>query len=126
MSNPYKPTDPTHASQAAASLTSLPTLEDTKAQMLAMIEQVGHQISAMAPSVSFTWRHEESRGGCMPPYEQSEGQVILLPSLRFGCADPRTELEAGLRHRLSGCPWDRSNNRHRVPRRAEFSRCPVL
>jgi len=80
VSNPYKPTDPGQASQAAASLTQLPTLEDTKAQLTAAIEQVGQQISALAPGIAFTWRHEESRVGCRPPYEQSEGQVILLPS----------------------------------------------
>lgn len=80
VSNPYQPTDPTRASQAAAALTSLPTLEDTKAQMAAVIEQVGQQISAIAPVVTFTWRHEEGRAGCSPPYEQSDGKEILMPS----------------------------------------------
>ena len=80
VSNPYKPTEPGQASQAAASLTALPTLEDTKAQLTGAIEQIGQQISALAPGVSFAWRHEESRVGCRPPYEQSEGQVIMLPS----------------------------------------------
>lgn len=80
MSNPYTPTDPTQAGQAAAFLLSLPTLEDTKAQLLAAIERVGQQISALTPTVAFVWRHEESRVGCRPPYEQSEGQVIMLPS----------------------------------------------
>lgn len=78
VSNPDKPTDATQAGRAAASLTSLPTLEDTKAQMMSTIEQVGRQISAIAPAVAFTWRHEESRGGCSPPYEQSDGNLILL------------------------------------------------
>jgi hypothetical protein len=78
MNNPYQPTDPTHASQAATSLQSLPTLEDTKTQMTSTIEQVGQQISAIAPTVTFTWRLDESRAGCSPPYEQSEGQEILL------------------------------------------------
>ncbi|WP_161976562.1 LppA family lipoprotein [Mycolicibacterium sp. CH28] len=80
MSKPYQPTDPTHANQAAAALTSLPTLEDTKAQLTAIIEQVGQRISAIAPGVVFTWRREESRGGCTPPYEQSDGNEILLAS----------------------------------------------
>lgn len=78
VSNPYQPTDPTRASEAAKSLTSLPTLEDTRAQMVALIEHVGQQISAIAPAVRFEWRQEESRGGCMAPYEQSEGNEILL------------------------------------------------
>jgi hypothetical protein len=80
VSNPYQPTDPTQASQAASSLTSLPTLEDTKSQLVAAIEHVGQQISTIAPTMAFTWRHGESRVGCRRPYEQSEGQVILLPS----------------------------------------------
>ncbi|MBB3602623.1 hypothetical protein FHT40_002256 [Mycolicibacterium sp. BK556] len=80
VSNPYQPTDPTRASQAAQSLTSLPSLEDTKTALKAVIEQVGQQISAIAPTVAFTWRREESRGGCSPPYEQSGGNEILMPS----------------------------------------------
>jgi hypothetical protein len=78
VKNPYQPTDPTQASQAATSLESLPSLEDTQAQMTSTIEHVGQQISAIAPTVTFTWRREESRGGCPPPYEQSDGQEILL------------------------------------------------
>jgi hypothetical protein len=78
VSNPYKPTDPTPARQAAASLTSLPTLEDTRAQLISTIETVGQQISAVAPGTKFEWRLDEGRVGCNPPYEQSEGQEILL------------------------------------------------
>jgi Lipoprotein confined to pathogenic Mycobacterium len=78
VSNPYQPTDPTDATQAAAALTALPTLEDTKAQMTAAIERVGQQISAAVPAVKFTWRLDEGRVGCNPPYEQSQGQEILL------------------------------------------------
>jgi Lipoprotein confined to pathogenic Mycobacterium len=78
MSNPYQPTDPTEARQAATRLQSLPSLEDTKAQMTAAIERVGQQISTIAPTVSFAWRLEESSGGCTPPYEKSDGQEILL------------------------------------------------
>ena len=66
VKNPYQPTDPTQASQAATSLNSLPSLEDTQAQMTSTIEHVGQQISAIAPTVTFTWRREESRGGCQP------------------------------------------------------------
>ncbi len=79
VSNPYRPTDPTHASQAAASLQSLPSLEDTKNQLTAAIATVGQQISAIAPTVAWAWRDDESRSsGCPPPYEQSGGQEILL------------------------------------------------
>ncbi|GAY13293.1 LppA family lipoprotein [Mycobacterium sp. shizuoka-1] len=78
MSNPYQPTDPTQATRAAAELTSLPSLEDTKSSMIAVIEDVGQQISVAVPAVRFTWRLDEGRVGCTPPYEQSQGQEILL------------------------------------------------
>jgi Lipoprotein confined to pathogenic Mycobacterium len=78
VNNPHQPTDPTQASAAATALTSLPTLEDTKTELTSTIESVGQQISAVAPMVRFTWRLDESRGGCRPPYEQSQGQEILL------------------------------------------------
>ncbi|CAN5315780.1 hypothetical protein BH09ACT8_BH09ACT8_52400 [soil metagenome] len=78
MNNPYQPTDPTQAGQAAASLQSLPTLEDTQAQVTSAIERAGQQISAAVPTVVWAWRREPSRGGCTPPYEQSDGEEILL------------------------------------------------
>jgi Lipoprotein confined to pathogenic Mycobacterium len=78
VNDPHQPTDPTQAGRAATELASLPTLEDTKTQVTSAIEQVGQQISAIAPTVKFTWRLDESRGGCRSPYEQSQGQEILL------------------------------------------------
>ncbi|MCV7224533.1 LppA family lipoprotein [Mycolicibacterium komossense] len=80
MGNPYKPTDPTQASQAAASLTSMPTLEDTESQMRSTIEQVGQQISAINPAIKWAWTREDTRVGCNPPYEQSDGQEIVMGS----------------------------------------------
>lgn len=76
--DPYQPSDPGEASQAATALGSLPTLEDTRTLLMSTIEDVGKRISGAAPTVTWTWRREESRGGCLPPYEQSEGQQILL------------------------------------------------
>ncbi|MCV7357389.1 hypothetical protein H7K04_18315 [Mycolicibacterium fluoranthenivorans] len=32
----------------------------------------------MAPEVLFEWRREDSRSGCNPPYEQSDGEQVLL------------------------------------------------
>jgi len=80
MNSPYRPTDPSHASQAATALHSLPALEDTQAQLTSTIEHVGQQISAIAPNVRFAWRRESHSVGCNPPYEQSEGRAILMPS----------------------------------------------
>jgi hypothetical protein len=78
MNNPYQPTDPTRASQAATSLQSLPTLEDTLTQVTSTIERAGQQISAVVPTMVFAWHRDPSRAGCSPPYEQSDGQEILL------------------------------------------------
>lgn len=78
--NPHQPTDPADATKAAGQLTSLPSLEDTRAQLAATIERVGQQISAIAVGVTWSWRREDSRGGCSAPFEQSNGQEILLAS----------------------------------------------
>ncbi|MGH3642243.1 MAG: LppA family lipoprotein, partial [Mycobacterium sp.] len=78
MNDPHQPTDPTQASQAAVALTSLPSLEDTEAVMKSAIEQLGGQIATLAPTVAWEWRREASRGGCNPPYEQTDGEQILL------------------------------------------------
>jgi len=78
MSNPYKPTDSAEAGRAATSLTSLPPLEDTKTQVEAAIVNLGKQITTLVPTLQWDWVREDSRGGCQPPYEQSDGEVILL------------------------------------------------
>ena len=78
VSSPDKPADPGQTSAAAPDLTSLPTLEDTQAQITSTIERVGQQISAIAPAVTWAWRREASRGGCRPPFEQSDGREVLL------------------------------------------------
>lgn len=78
VKNPYEPTEPGKAAQAAETLTTLPSLEDTRAQLETAIEALGHQISLIAPEVSFHWRREDSRGNCMAPFEQTGGEVILL------------------------------------------------
>jgi len=78
--NPYQPTEPADAAKAVEQLKSLPTLEDTRAKLVTTIEKVGQQISVVAVEVTWSWRREESRGGCMAPFEQSQGQEILLNS----------------------------------------------
>lgn len=78
VSNPYKPTDAGHASQAADALKTLPSLEETRTQVESAIEKLGQQITAIAPSVTWEWRREDSRTGCKPPYEQSDGAEVLL------------------------------------------------
>lgn len=78
VTNPYKPTDAGHASQAADALKTLPSLEETHTQVQSAIEKLGQQITAIAPSVTWEWRRTDSRAGCKPPYEQTDGQLILL------------------------------------------------
>jgi hypothetical protein len=76
--NPYQPTDPGEAAKAAKSLDDLPSLEDTEAELTSVIEQLGHDASTIVPTLTWRWLDEPSRGGCSPPYEQSEGELILL------------------------------------------------
>ena len=78
VTDPYKPTDTGQASQAADTLKSLPSLEDTHTEVEFALVKLGKQITTMVPSVTWEWRREDSRGGCNPPYEQSDGELILL------------------------------------------------
>ncbi|MGB2920013.1 MAG: LppA family lipoprotein [Mycobacterium sp.] len=78
MDNPYQPTDPTDAGKAATTLTNLPSLEETQSQLEAAITQLGRRLTEIAPGMSWEWRREDSRGNCLPPFEQSDGEEVLL------------------------------------------------
>jgi hypothetical protein len=78
--DPYQPTDPGEAAKAAKSLDDLPSLEDTEAELTSVIEQLGHDASTIVPTLSWYWHREPSHGGCLPPYEQSEGELTRMPS----------------------------------------------
>ncbi|SLG77889.1 lipoprotein LppV [Mycobacteroides abscessus subsp. massiliense] len=80
METPYKPTDPTDATKAAVNLAALPSLEETHTQLTSLIEEIGAQATAIAPELTWKWNREPSRGGCNPPYEQSQGELILMPN----------------------------------------------
>ena len=79
MTNPHQPTGPSEATKAAANLKSLPSLEDTETQLHATIEQVGAKARSIDPTLTWRWLDEPSRAGCNPPYEKSEGELILMP-----------------------------------------------
>lgn len=78
VNDPYEPTAPGEASKAAETLAALPPLEDTQAQLETAIVDLGHQISMLAPDVHFEWRREDSRGNCTAPFEQTDGERIIL------------------------------------------------
>lgn len=78
MTDPYHPTSPADSAQAAETLKTLPSLEYTEAQVHATIEHIGAQATAISPSLNWYWHREPSRGGCLPPYEQSGGEEILM------------------------------------------------
>ncbi|MCV7258542.1 LppA family lipoprotein [Mycobacterium shimoidei] len=80
MKNPYQPTDPAEAANATARLKMMPSLEETEAQLKETIEQIGAKASSLVPSLVWTWHREPSRAGCTPPYEQSDGQLVLMPN----------------------------------------------
>ncbi|MGE2833891.1 LppA family lipoprotein [Mycobacterium sp. SMC-4] len=79
ITDPYQPTAPDDAAKAADTLTTLPSLEDTRTQVEAAIVTLGQQITAIAPTANWEWQREYSRAGCLPPFEQSDGEVILMP-----------------------------------------------
>lgn len=78
MTDRYNPTTPDQATQATENLKTLPSLEDTEAQVRAIIEQIGARVSAIAPSLTWRWHHEPSQGNCSPPFDKSHGQIILM------------------------------------------------
>lgn len=79
MKDPYMPTDSGDAAKAAATLNTLPSLEDTQTQLKTTIEQIAAAATAIVPTLAWHWLDEPSHGGCSPPYEQSDGELVLMP-----------------------------------------------
>lgn len=79
VSNPYEPTPPDESAKALEVLKTLPSLEDTKAQLHETIESIKDSIETLIPKV--TWREFDkgSKAGCFKPYDQSDGQSVYLP-----------------------------------------------
>ncbi|MEB3032993.1 LppA family lipoprotein [[Mycobacterium] nativiensis] len=79
MSQPYEPTPPSVAAEAADVLRSLPSLEDTQAQVQAAMNEITAAAGQLISSVRWETLHEGSGGNCERPYEQTAGKRYFLP-----------------------------------------------
>lgn len=76
---PYEPTPPSVAAEALEVLRSLPSFEDTQAQVRAAMKEITAAASQLIPSVVWEHPHEGSGDTCEQPYEQSGGRSYFLP-----------------------------------------------
>jgi hypothetical protein len=79
MKQPYEPTAPTVAAKASETLRSLPSFEDTQAQVQAAITQITATASQLIPAITWETPHEGSGDNCERPYEQTDGKRYFLP-----------------------------------------------
>ncbi|MGV0625698.1 LppA family lipoprotein [Mycolicibacter minnesotensis] len=81
MYQPYEPTSPSVAAEALEVLKSLPSFEDTQAQVQAAMDEITAAASRIIPSAHWETPHEGSGLGCERPYERSGGNDYFLPML---------------------------------------------
>jgi len=79
VSQPYEPTSPSVAAEALDALMSLPSLEDTRTQVQAVIDEITAAASRLIPAARWESPHEGSGGNCERPYEQTGGRRYFLP-----------------------------------------------
>jgi hypothetical protein len=79
VTGPYDHTPPSVAAKALEVLKSLPSLQDTQAQVQAAIDEIKTAASTLIPSITWETPHEGSGLGCLRPYEQTDGRGYLLP-----------------------------------------------
>lgn len=79
MSQPYEPTPPGAAAEALEVVKSLPSFEDTQAQVQAAMTEITSAASQLIPSIVWETPHEGSGIGCERPYEQTGGRGYFLP-----------------------------------------------
>lgn len=79
VSQPYEPTPPTDSAKALGVLKSLPSLEETQAQVQAAITQITATATQLIPTIKWETPQEGSGLSCQRPYEQTDGKGYLLP-----------------------------------------------
>ncbi len=80
--NVYEPnpaTPSTKATEAARQLDTLPTLEETKAQLQAAVAEIKGAADRVKPGLQWQSLHGESNDYCQAPYEKSDGERLFLP-----------------------------------------------
>ena len=76
---PYPATPSTEAARALNELKTLPSYEDTMAEVQAAIDEIVATTSKIAPTITWETPEEGSSGNCEAPYEQTDGQRYFLP-----------------------------------------------
>ncbi|BBY02351.1 hypothetical protein MSEO_28500 [Mycobacterium seoulense] len=79
VSQPYAPTPPNDAAKALQVLKSLPSFEDTQAQVQAAMNEITAAASQVVPSITWETPQEGSGDICERPYEQTDGKRYFLP-----------------------------------------------
>lgn len=79
VKQPCEPTPPTEAAKALQVLKSLPTFEDTKAQVQAAMNEITAAASTLIPAITWETLDEGSGDNCERPYEQTDGKRYFLP-----------------------------------------------
>lgn len=79
VKQPYEPTPPSDATKALEVLKSLPSFEDTQAQVQAAMNEIKATASQLIPSITWETPHEGSGDTCGRPYEQTDGHGYFLP-----------------------------------------------
>jgi hypothetical protein len=80
LSQPYEPTPPADTAKALGALKSLPSFEDTQAQVQAAITQITAAASQLIPTIAWETPAEGSADYCERPYEQTDGKRYFLPN----------------------------------------------
>jgi len=80
VQKPYEPTPSTGATKALDELRSLPSLEDTKTQVQAAMDDITAAAKTMIPSITWETLDQGASGNCEQPYEQTDGQRLFLPN----------------------------------------------
>jgi hypothetical protein len=80
VSEPYPPTPSTDAASAQIRIESLPSLEETTAQIEAAIGEITRAAGNLAPGIVWTSASNTDKGNCEAPYEQTEGKRYFLPN----------------------------------------------
>ena len=72
-------TSSTSAVEVRAQLNALPSLEETRTQVQAAIDEVTAAASAQVPGLTWQSIHGETRGNCEGPFEKTDGKRLFLP-----------------------------------------------
>lgn len=78
LDNPYEKSDPAVTTDSAAILKTLPSLEDTEAQLESAVVQIGAFVDTLVPGMRWTWIRERSVGGCGRPFDGTDGDDVQL------------------------------------------------